>query len=100
MVQFCQVNTESVWNTCQSYSIPRRARCSICFSGLSILACLWQREQDELLQEVIADSVAVMIKATGIGPVEKHLGKTLTEMQPTLMKLLRLLCNISGPRHG
>lgn len=52
------------------------------------------------MQEVIVGSVAVIIKVTSIDPAEKHLGKTLTEMQPTLMKLVRLLRNISGPRHG
>lgn len=60
--------------------------------GLTVLAYLWQREQDELLQEMIdAGSVAVIIKVAGIGLTEKHLGKTLAEMQPTLVKLVRIL---------
>ena len=60
--------------------------------GLTVLAYLWQREQDELLQEMIdAGLVAVIIKVAGIGLTEKHLGKTLAEMQPTLVKLVRVL---------
>ncbi|KAF9653401.1 hypothetical protein BDM02DRAFT_3135608 [Thelephora ganbajun] len=56
--------------------------------GLTVLAYLWQREQDELLQEMIdVGLVAVFIKVAGIGLTEKHLGKTLSEMQPTLLKL-------------
>ena len=58
--------------------------------GLTVLAYLWQREQDELLQEMIdAGLVAVIIKVAGVGLTEKHLGKTLAEMQPTLVKLVR-----------
>ena len=47
-----------------------------------------------------AGSVAVMIKVTGIDLVEKHSGKTLTEMQPILMKLVRFLCNIPSSQRG
>jgi len=36
-----------------------------------------------------AGLVAVIIKVAGIGLTEKHLGKTLAEMQPTLVKLVR-----------
>lgn len=32
---------------------------------------------------------AVLIKVAGIGLKPKHLGKTLKEMQPTLIKLVR-----------
>lgn len=38
-----------------------------------------------------AGLVAVMIKVAGIGLSEKHLGKTLAEMQPTLVQLVRIL---------
>jgi len=90
---------------CMSRSTPPRTRCSFnsrCRRlGLTILAYLWQREQDELLQEMIdAGLVAVIIKVAGIGLVEKHLGKTLAEMQSTLVKLVRSLCYIPGTRHG
>ena len=43
-----------------------------------------------------AGLVAVIIKVAGIGLTEKHLGKTLAEMQPILMKLVRVLCCIQG----
>lgn len=32
---------------------------------------------------------AILIKVAGIGLTAKHLGKTLGEMQPTLLKLVR-----------
>jgi len=65
--------------------------------GLTVLAYLWQREQDELLQEMIdAGSVAIIIKVAGICLTEKHLGKTLAEMQPTLVKLVRILHHTTG----
>ncbi|KAF9076786.1 hypothetical protein BDP27DRAFT_1413934 [Rhodocollybia butyracea] len=44
--------------------------------------------QDELLSEMIgAGMEAVLIKVAGIGLTIKHLGKSLEEMKPTLMKL-------------
>ena len=96
LVQFCRAINESAWNTCRSHSVPPRTRCSFCFRcrrlSLTVLAYLWQREQDELLQEMIdAGLVAVIMKVAGIGLTEKHLGKTLAEMQPTLVKLVRFL---------
>ena len=52
---------------------------------------MWQRDQKELLGEMIdAGLVAVIIKVAGIGLSTKHLGKTLGEMQPTLLKLNEL----------
>ena len=64
------------------------------------MAYLWQRKQDELLQEMIeAGLVAVIIKVAGIGLTEKHLGKTLTEMRSTLVKLVRVLRRIIGAQH-
>ncbi|KZT42880.1 hypothetical protein SISSUDRAFT_979208 [Sistotremastrum suecicum HHB10207 ss-3] len=56
--------------------------------GLTPLAYLWQRDQEELLQEMIdAGLKAVLIKVAGIGLEARHLGKTLIEMQHTLLKL-------------
>ena len=50
---------------------------------------LWQRDQAELLSEMIeAGMDAVIIKVAGIGLKAAHLGKTLAEMQPTLRKLV------------
>jgi diphthine-ammonia ligase len=70
--------------------------------GLTCLAYLWQRDQKELLSEMIqAGLTAVIIKVAAIGinsSVQRltiglkslHLGKTLGEMQPTLLKLVYL----------
>ncbi|KAF8484914.1 hypothetical protein DFH94DRAFT_837050 [Russula ochroleuca] len=56
--------------------------------SLTPLSYLWQRDQAELLSEMIACGVeAVLIKVAGIGLTTKHLGKTLAEMQPTLTTL-------------
>ncbi|KAH9966095.1 hypothetical protein BC827DRAFT_1369118 [Russula dissimulans] len=56
--------------------------------SLSPLSYLWQRDQAELLSEMIATGMeAVLIKVAGIGLTTRHLGKTLAEMQPTLMTL-------------
>lgn len=57
--------------------------------SLTPLSYLWQRDQAELLSEMIeAGMKAVLIKVAGIGLTPKHLGKTLAEMQPTLIKLV------------
>jgi diphthine-ammonia ligase len=37
---------------------------------------------------IAAGMEAILIKVAGIGLTTKHLGKTLTEMQPTLTKLV------------
>ncbi|KAI0723210.1 hypothetical protein C8Q76DRAFT_614876 [Earliella scabrosa] len=56
--------------------------------GLTPLCYLWQRDQEELLAEMIeAGMEAILIKVAGIGLTTKHLGQTLAQMQPTLMKL-------------
>jgi diphthine-ammonia ligase len=68
--------------------------------GLTCLAYLWQRDQKELLSEMIeAGLTAVFIKVAAIGTEfiilkltlglkSVHLGKTLGELQPTLLKLV------------
>ena len=57
--------------------------------GLTPLCYLWQRDQEELLSEMIEARVeAVLIKVAGIGLKPVHLGKTLEEMQPTLLHLV------------
>ncbi|KAI9066739.1 hypothetical protein FKP32DRAFT_1645143 [Trametes sanguinea] len=59
--------------------------------GLTPLCYLWQRDQEELLLEMIdAGLEAVLIKVAGIGLTARHLGKTLAEMQSILLKLNRL----------
>jgi len=56
--------------------------------SLTPLCYLWQRDQGELLSEMInAGLEAIIIKVAGIGLTTKHLGKTLAEMQPTLQLL-------------
>ncbi|KAJ6628758.1 hypothetical protein B0H10DRAFT_2259637, partial [Mycena sp. CBHHK59/15] len=56
--------------------------------SLTPLCYLWQREQGELLAEMIAAGMeAVLIKVAGIGLTAQHLGSTLAQMQPTLIKL-------------
>ncbi|KAG2757390.1 hypothetical protein P692DRAFT_201843350 [Suillus brevipes Sb2] len=56
--------------------------------SLTPLAYLWQRDQAELLSEMIAAGIkSVLIKVAGIGLTVKHLGKTLNEMQDTLTRL-------------
>jgi hypothetical protein len=53
---------------------------------------LWQRDQKELLSEMIGLGMeAILIKVAGIGLRVDHLGKTLAEMQPTLVKLVGLM---------
>lgn len=61
---------------------------------LTCLCYLWQRPQGDLLSEMIeAGMVCVLIKVAGIGLTVKHLGKTLSEMQHTLVNLVRCLLN-------
>ncbi|PPR07211.1 hypothetical protein CVT26_012644 [Gymnopilus dilepis] len=56
--------------------------------NLTTLCFLWQRDQEELLVEMIdAGMEAILIKVAGIGLNVSHLGKTLKEMKPTLLKL-------------
>ncbi|KAI8058125.1 hypothetical protein BDF22DRAFT_663954 [Syncephalis plumigaleata] len=56
--------------------------------GLTSLAYLWQQDQAELLNSMIENSLhSVLIKVAAMGLNERHLGKSLQEMQPTLLKL-------------
>ncbi|XP_005885831.1 PREDICTED: diphthine--ammonia ligase isoform X1 [Myotis brandtii] len=57
--------------------------------NLQPLAYLWQRNQEDLLREMIASNIqAIIIKvaALGLSP-DKHLGKTLDQMEPHLLEL-------------
>lgn len=53
------------------------------------LAYLWRRDQTELLQEMIDSQVcAIIIKVAALGLMpDRHLGKSLKEMQPYLLKM-------------
>ncbi|KAL5276565.1 DPH6 family protein [Megaselia abdita] len=57
--------------------------------NLTPLAFLWERDQSELLNEMIESDIdAILIKVAALGLVpEKHLGKTLKEMEPYLTKM-------------
>ncbi|GJN93906.1 hypothetical protein Rhopal_006965-T1 [Rhodotorula paludigena] len=56
--------------------------------GLTPLAWLWERDQKELLAEMVdAGMECVLVKVAGAGLGVQHLGKTLAEMQPTLHRL-------------
>jgi len=57
--------------------------------GLIPLCYLWNRDQGELFDEMISAQIkAVIIKVAGIGLTTHHLGKTLAQMRPTLVKLV------------
>ncbi|BGP43325.1 hypothetical protein JCM10450v2_007476 [Rhodotorula kratochvilovae] len=59
--------------------------------GLVPLAPLWEREQKELLAEMVdAGMRSVLVKVAGAGLGVEHLGKSLAEMQPTLLTLNKL----------
>ncbi|KAM7346834.1 uncharacterized protein ACRADG_006603 [Cochliomyia hominivorax] len=57
--------------------------------NLVSLAYLWRRDQTELLQEMIDCHVhAILIKVATLGLVpDRHLGKSLREIQPHLLKM-------------
>ncbi|XP_019504730.1 PREDICTED: diphthine--ammonia ligase-like [Hipposideros armiger] len=59
--------------------------------NLQPLAYLWQRNQEDLLQEMISSNIqAIIIKVAALGlDPDKHLGKTLDQMQPYLLELSR-----------
>ena len=66
--------------------------------SLTPLCYLWQRDQAELLSEMIGAGLeAVLIKVAGMGLTTEHLGQTLAQMQPTLHKLVGT--TDFGPRH-
>ena len=57
--------------------------------GLTVLSYLWQRDRVELLHEMINSGIdAVLVKVAGAGlDPQKHLGKSLLTLEPTLMRL-------------
>lgn len=69
--------------------------------GLTSLAFLWRRRQDELLDEIIASGVdARIIKTAAIGLGRQHLGKSLGEVRGDLVKFNEMygihLCGEGG----
>ena len=80
----CEVNYMGIRDDVHVASSCRRL-------SLIPLCYLWQRDQAELLSEMIeAGMEAILIKVAGIGLTIDHLGKSLADMQPTLLKLVRL----------
>ena len=58
---------------------------------MTSLAYLWNREQSELLQDMIDSGMKVIIiktAAAGLEP-EKHLGKTIAELREHFMAIVR-----------
>ncbi|XP_054556285.1 diphthine--ammonia ligase isoform X2 [Talpa occidentalis] len=57
--------------------------------NLQPLAYLWQRNQEDLLHEMISSNIqAIIIKVAALGlDPDKHLGKTLDQMEPYLLEL-------------
>lgn len=59
--------------------------------GLTSLAFLWQRPQEILMQEMCQSQLdARIIKVAAIGLLELHLGKSISELYPHLIKLNQL----------
>ncbi|XP_044621134.1 diphthine--ammonia ligase isoform X2 [Equus asinus] len=56
---------------------------------LQPLAYLWQRKQEDLLREMISSNIqAIIIKVAALGlDPDKHLGKTLDQMEPYLVEV-------------
>lgn len=56
--------------------------------GLVSLAYMWQREQPELLAEMIESGLtAILIKVACMGLDGRHVGKTLGQLQPYLLRM-------------
>ncbi|GAA5846650.1 hypothetical protein JCM9279_003396 [Rhodotorula babjevae] len=56
--------------------------------GLVPLAYLWERDQKDLLADMVDAGIeSILVKVAGAGLGVHHLGKTLQQMQPTLLKL-------------
>ncbi|OQR68123.1 ATP-binding domain-containing protein 4-like [Tropilaelaps mercedesae] len=72
------------------FSDYQRIRCeNVCHRlGLTMLAYLWHREQSALLRDMIDSGVhAVIIKTAVLGLLPRHLGLTLAEILPEMLKL-------------
>ncbi|GAA5904426.1 hypothetical protein JCM8208_004191 [Rhodotorula glutinis] len=59
--------------------------------GLVPLAYLWERDQVDLLADMVDAGIeSILVKVAGAGLGVQHLGKTLAQMQPTLLKLNKM----------
>jgi diphthine-ammonia ligase len=84
-IEFEAVSVGAIFSTYQSNRVQ-----NVCDRlELKMLAYLWQREQSQLLDDMIKDGIdAILIKVAAIGLDPKlHLGRTLSEMRPILHKL-------------
>lgn len=66
--------------------------------GLTSLAPLWQRDQDVLLDAMIACGIdAILVKIASMGLKPDHLGRSLVHMQPIVRELARTsACQVCG----
>lgn len=56
--------------------------------GLSSLAYMWQRDQPELLAEMVDSGLtAILLKVACMGLDRRHVGKTLGQLQPYLLRI-------------
>lgn len=72
------------------FSDYQRIRCeNVCARlGLKMLAYLWHREQTALLQDMVDSGLhAIIIKTAAMGLLPRHLGLTLNEILPEMLKL-------------
>ena len=57
------------------------------------LAYLWQRDQKELVNEMIATELeAVVVKVAAMGLDERQIGKTLRQLYPYFLELVSIFC--------
>ena len=57
--------------------------------NLTPLAYLWQRDQDELIEEMVGckiDAILIKVAALGLEPA-MHLGKSITELKDHLRRM-------------
>ncbi|XP_066929752.1 uncharacterized protein [Clytia hemisphaerica] len=85
--RFCLIIKECALNMCSCNRLE-----------LKSLAYLWQRNQDELLDEMIAAEVtAILIKVASLGLKPCHLGQTLHEMRQSLHRMKKeCFLNVCG----
>lgn len=87
-----EINAVSVGAILSNYQRVRVEHVAL-RAGLQLLPLcyLWQRDQEELLDEMCqAGMESILIKVAGAGLEEKDLGKSLIQMRPKLHKLNKL----------
>lgn len=83
-IQFDAVSVGAIASSYQKSRVE-----SICRRlNLTMLAYLWNKEQDQLLQDMIDEHFeAILIKVACMGLTRQHVGQSIREMQPHLRKL-------------